>query len=53
MLAGSGADTQLLKQQLMDELSTWIADHHLKRAEAADHQLTHRHPLSLLFAFTA
>jgi len=29
------ADTQLLKQQLMDELSTWIAEHHLKQAEAA------------------
>ena len=30
------ADTQLLKQQLMDELSTWIAEHHLKQAEAAE-----------------
>jgi phage-related protein/predicted XRE-type DNA-binding protein len=29
-------DTQLLKQQLMDELSTWIAEHHLKQAEAAE-----------------
>lgn len=28
-------DTQLLKQQLMDELATWIAEHHLKQAEAA------------------
>ena len=28
-------DTQLLKQQLMDELSTWIDEHHLKQAEAA------------------
>jgi len=28
-------DTSLLKQQLMDELSTWIAEHHLKQAEAA------------------
>jgi predicted XRE-type DNA-binding protein len=28
-------DTRLLKQQLMDELSTWIAEHHLKQAEAA------------------
>lgn len=28
-------DTQLLKQQLMDELSSWIAEHHLKQAEAA------------------
>jgi len=23
-------------QQLMDELSTWIAEHHLKQAEAAE-----------------
>jgi predicted XRE-type DNA-binding protein len=29
-------DSQLLKQQLMDELSTWIADHRLKQAEAAE-----------------
>jgi predicted XRE-type DNA-binding protein len=29
-------DTQLLKQQLMDALSTWIAEHHLKQAEAAE-----------------
>ncbi len=29
-------DIQLLKQQLMDELSTWIAEHHLKQAEAAE-----------------
>ena len=29
-------DTQLLKQQLMDELSAWIAEHHLKQAEAAE-----------------
>ena len=28
-------DTQQLKQQLMEELSTWIAEHHLKQAEAA------------------
>jgi predicted XRE-type DNA-binding protein len=28
-------DTLLLKQQLMDELATWIAEHHLKQAEAA------------------
>ena len=28
-------DTHLLKQQLMDELSTWITEHHLKQAEAA------------------
>jgi len=27
-------DTQLLKQQLMEELSTWIAEHHLKQAES-------------------
>ena len=29
-------DTRLLKQQLMEELSTWIAEHHLKQAEAAE-----------------
>jgi predicted XRE-type DNA-binding protein len=29
-------DTQLLKQQLMEELSVWIAAHHLKQAEAAE-----------------
>ena len=29
-------DTKLLKQQLMDELSAWIAAHHLKQAEAAE-----------------
>ena len=29
-------DTKLLKQQLMDELSNWIAAHHLKQAEAAE-----------------
>ena len=28
-------DTQLLKQQLMEELSSWITEHHLKQAEAA------------------
>jgi predicted XRE-type DNA-binding protein len=28
-------DTLLLKQQLMDELATWIAENHLKQAEAA------------------
>jgi predicted XRE-type DNA-binding protein len=28
-------DTRLLKQQLMEELSVWIAKHHLKQAEAA------------------
>lgn len=28
-------DTRLLKQQLMIELSEWIAEHHLKQAEAA------------------
>lgn len=28
-------DTLFLKQQLMDELATWIAEHHLKQAEAA------------------
>ena len=29
------SDTLLLKQQLMDELSAWIAEHHLKQADAA------------------
>lgn len=29
-------DTLVLKQQLMEELSTWIAEHHLKQAEAAE-----------------
>ena len=29
-------DTQLLKRQLMDELSTWITEHHLKQDEAAE-----------------
>jgi predicted XRE-type DNA-binding protein len=29
-------DTRLLKQQLMDELSNWIAEHHLKQSEAAE-----------------
>ena len=29
-------DTRLLKQQLMEELSVWIATHHLKQAEAAE-----------------
>ncbi len=28
-------DTRLLKQQLMEALSVWIANHHLKQAEAA------------------
>jgi predicted XRE-type DNA-binding protein len=28
-------DTQLLKEQLMVELAVWIAQHHLKQAEAA------------------
>ena len=28
-------DIQLLKQQLMEELSSWISEHHLKQAEAA------------------
>ena len=30
------SDTRLLKQQLMEELSVWIAKHHLKQAEAAE-----------------
>lgn len=29
-------DTRLLKEQLMDELSTWITEHQLKQAEAAE-----------------
>jgi predicted XRE-type DNA-binding protein len=29
-------DTRLLKQQLMEELSVWIARHHLKQAQAAE-----------------
>lgn len=29
-------DTRRLKQQLMEELSNWISEHHLKQAEAAD-----------------
>ncbi len=29
-------DTRLLKQQLMEELSVWIAKHHLKQGEAAE-----------------
>src|SRR6266567_3763046 len=29
-------DTRLLKRQLMEELSVWIAKHHLKQAEAAE-----------------
>lgn len=28
-------DTRLLKEQLMSELADWIAQHHLKQAEAA------------------
>jgi len=27
-------DTRLLKQQLVEELSAWIAEHHLKQSEA-------------------
>jgi predicted XRE-type DNA-binding protein len=29
-------DTKALKEQLMDELANWIADSHLKQAEAAE-----------------
>lgn len=29
-------DTRLLKQQLMEELTSWIAEHHLRQADAAD-----------------
>jgi predicted XRE-type DNA-binding protein len=28
--------TLLLKQQLMEELASWIAEHHLKQAQAAE-----------------
>lgn len=30
------SDTKALKEQLMDELSNWIADNHLKQIEAAE-----------------
>lgn len=30
------SDTAFLKEQLMDELSNWIANNHLKQAEAAE-----------------
>ena len=33
-------DTRLLKQQLMEELSVWIAKHHLKQADAAEKMRT-------------
>jgi predicted XRE-type DNA-binding protein len=29
-------DARLLKQQLMEELTVWIAKHHLKQAQAAE-----------------
>ena len=29
-------DTRLLKRELMEELSIWIAKHHLKQADAAE-----------------
>ena len=29
-------DARLLKQQLMEELSVWIEEHHLKQSEAAE-----------------
>ncbi|MFM9864410.1 MAG: helix-turn-helix domain-containing protein [Micropepsaceae bacterium] len=29
-------ETQRLKRQLMDELSAWIVEHHLKQADAAE-----------------
>ena len=29
-------DTRLLKQQLMEELTAWIAEHHLRQADAAE-----------------
>ena len=30
------SDARLLKEQLMSELAEWIAEHHLKQAEAAE-----------------
>lgn len=39
-------DTRLLKQQLMEELSTWIAEHHLKQAEAAEILMVSRQRVS-------
>ena len=30
------SDTRLLKEQLMDELSRWISENHLKQAEASE-----------------
>ncbi len=30
------SDAQRLKEQLMEELSVWIAEHHLKQSEAAE-----------------
>jgi predicted XRE-type DNA-binding protein len=35
-------DTKMLKEQLMLELSKWIADNHLKQAEAAEILLVSR-----------
>ena len=35
-------DTRLLKEQLMTELSSWIDQHHLKQAEAAEILLVSR-----------
>lgn len=29
-------DTRLLKQQLMEELTSWIAEHHLRQSDAAE-----------------
>ena len=29
-------DTRLLKQQLMDELTAWITEHHLRQSDAAE-----------------
>jgi predicted XRE-type DNA-binding protein len=34
--------TRLLKEQLMTELSTWIEQHHLKQAEAAENLMVSR-----------
>ena len=39
-------DTRLLKQQLMGELSTWISEHHLKQAEAAEIPARYESPTS-------
>ena len=40
-------DTRRLKQQLMEALSTWIAEHHLKQAEAAEILMVSRPRVSI------